>query len=420
MRIGAPQRGHGHERVEVTDGAVTGGGGATARTAATRREIGGATARREQPEVADADEAFREDVQEEAPEEFVDVERQRAHLAPVPIVLPPKRDRVVGDGDESVIRDGDAVGVPREVVQDVGGAAKGRLRVDHPRLVMERSEPRAKRGLGGQRLQGSWKREPSLTPRPAQAGDEFPAKDLPQHLHRQKEIRPRVDPPRPIGRQAARRDHTVDVRMMLQALSPGVEDHQSTNRRAQAFRIGRDLQQRRRGGLKQEVVDDALIGQREPCQRFRHREDDVDVAHRQELLLPRGHPGVTGGREALRAMPIPTAVVREGRLRALVAAIAVPAECRGSTLGDGPEDAPMVPGHPGAVRLQETIAVLAHDVGHLKGWPRHRRCFSRVRRAVSGAERVSASRGLATAWRCFWERWRYSTVCRISTWPRSS
>src|SRR5688500_7783895 len=105
-------------------------------------------------------------------------------------------------------------------------------------------------------------------------------------------------------------------------------------------------------------------------------------------------------------MPIPTAVVRERRLRALVAAIAVAAECRGSTLGDGPEDAPMVPGYPGAVHLQDTIAVLAHDVSQLERWPRHRRCFSRVRRAVSGAERVSASRGLATAWRCFWERWR--------------
>jgi hypothetical protein len=44
----------------------------------------------------------------------------------------------------------------------------------------------------------------------------------------------------------------------------------------------------------------------------------------------------------------------------------------------------MLPGDPGAVRLQKTIAVLAHDVGHLKGWPRHRLCFRRVRRAVSG------------------------------------
>ena len=132
----------------VADGAG-GGGGATARTARHVREIGGATARGEQPEVANADEAFREHVQAEAPEEFVDVERQRPDLTPVSVVLPPKRDGVVGHGDEPVIGDGDAVGVPREVVQHVGGAAKGRLRVDHPRLAIERAEPGAKGRLVG-------------------------------------------------------------------------------------------------------------------------------------------------------------------------------------------------------------------------------------------------------------------------------
>ena len=89
---------------------------------------------------------------EEAPEEFVDVERERANLAPVPIVLLPKRDCVIRDGDEPVIGEGDAVRVPREVVEHMGGAAKGWLRVDDPRLTMERSEPRAKGGLTGQRL----------------------------------------------------------------------------------------------------------------------------------------------------------------------------------------------------------------------------------------------------------------------------
>ena len=154
---------------------------------------------------------------------------------------------------------------------------------------------------------------------------------------------------------------------MLQALSPGVQDHESANSRAQACRVGRDAEQRFRRGLKQEVVRDAFIGQREARQRLRHREDAVHIAHRQQFLLARRHPGVAGGGEALGTMPIPTAVVREGRLRALVAAIAVSAECRRSTLGDGPEDAPMVPGHPGAVCLQEMIAVLAHDVGPSKG-----------------------------------------------------
>jgi len=161
-------------------------------------------------------------------------------------------------------------------------------------------------------------------------------------------------------------------------------------------------------------------GIRWTVERLGHREDEVRVADRQQLLLPRRHPGVASRGEALRAMTVPTAVVREGRLCTLVAAIAVPAECRRSILGNGPKDAPMLPGYPGAVRLQKALAVLAHDVGHLEGWPRHRWCFSRVRRAVSGAERVSASRGFAMACRCFCERWRYSTVCRTSTWPSSS
>ena len=341
--MGAPQRGHGHERVSVatTDGAVT---GVAARRPgpATLRQLVGAAPRREDAKVADADEAFRQDVQEEASEEFVDVERQRADLAPVAIVLPPKRDRVVGDGDEPVIGDGDAVRVPREVVQHVGGAAKGRLRVDHPRLTIERSEKRAKGGLRGQRLQGTRKREPSFAKRLAQAGDEFPAKDLPQHLDGEKEARARVDPPRAIGRETASGHDTVDMRMMLQALPPRVEDHQPADRGAEALRVGGDLEQRRRRGAEQEVVHDALVRQREARQHLRHREDDMHVADRQELLLARRDPRVAGGGEALGTMPIPTAVVREARLRALITAIAMPAQRRRAALDDRPEDAPML------------------------------------------------------------------------------
>ena len=119
-------------------------------------------------------------------------------------------------------------------------------------------------------------------------------------------------------------------------------------------------------------------------------------------------------------MAIPAAVVREGRLRTLLTPIAMPAERGGAALRDRTEHAPMLPRHPRAVGLQEAIAMSAHDVGHLEGWPRHRGCFSRDRRAVSGPEIVSASRGFATAWRCFCERWRYSAVCRMFTCPRSS
>jgi hypothetical protein len=53
--------------------------------------------------VADTDEALRQDVQEKASEEFIDVERQRTDLAPVPVVLPSKGDGVGGDGDQRVV-----------------------------------------------------------------------------------------------------------------------------------------------------------------------------------------------------------------------------------------------------------------------------------------------------------------------------
>jgi hypothetical protein len=76
-------------------------------------------------------------------------------------------------------------------------------------------------------------------------------------------------------------------------------------------------------------------------------------------------------------MSIAAAVVREDRVRALLTAITMPTQCRRSALGDDSEHASMLPSHPGLVRLQETIAVLAHDIGHLKGWPRHRLCSRR-------------------------------------------
>ncbi len=127
----------------------------------------------EEAEVADADEALREDVQEKSAQEFVGVERERADLAPVSIVLPPKRDGVVGDGDEPVIRDGDAVGVSREVVQALARAAEGRLRVDHPRVAIERSEPRTKGAPQWRAARGAREMTSAPAKSVAQAGDEF-------------------------------------------------------------------------------------------------------------------------------------------------------------------------------------------------------------------------------------------------------
>ena len=193
---------------------------------------------------------------------------------------------------------------------------------------------------------------------------------------------------------------------MLQPLPPRVQDHQPADGGPEPARIRRDLEQGGRGGAEEEVVHDALVRQREGREHRRHGEDDVDVADGQEFLLARRHPHIPRGRQALGTMPIPTAVVREARLRARLTAIAMAAQRRCAALDERTEDAPMAGREPRPVRRQKPIAVSAHDVGHLAGWPGHGCRKRRERAAVSGAETARLSSGFATACRCRCERCR--------------
>ena len=52
-------------------------------------------------------------------------------------------------------------------------------------------------------------------------------------------------------------------------------------------------------------------------------------------------------------------------------AIEMPAQGGGSAVGDGAEHTQVLRRQPGAMGLDEACPVLANDVGHLEGWPRH-------------------------------------------------
>ena len=173
--------------------------------------------------------------------------------------------------------------------------------------------------------------------------------------------------------------------MVQEILAPRVEHTQKTNRRAKMLRIGGDLEQRGRARAEEQIVDDLLVLQREPRELVRQREDDMMVADGQELLLPFGQPLVARVGQALRTVPIATRVVRDGAMGTVGAAIEMATQ-RGRTAAcDGTEHAMVLRGQPSPVRLDEAITVFSNDIGHLKGWPGHRFCSRRDRRAVSGA-----------------------------------
>jgi hypothetical protein len=79
----------------------------------------------EEAVVADADEALREDVEEEAADELRQRKGEGSH-SPAAVVLVAEGHRLVIDVQESMVGEGDAVGVAGEVLEDVLGAVEGR------------------------------------------------------------------------------------------------------------------------------------------------------------------------------------------------------------------------------------------------------------------------------------------------------
>ena len=98
-------------------------------------------------EVADADKATRQDVEQKAAEELDGVEGKGLFHSPVAVVFPGKRDAAVFELQQAVIGDGHTVGVAAEILDDLGGAAEGPFGVDDPASIRGGVQPAAE-GLG--------------------------------------------------------------------------------------------------------------------------------------------------------------------------------------------------------------------------------------------------------------------------------
>jgi len=97
----------------------------------------------------------------------------------------------------------------------------------------------------------SVKRQPTVAEGIVKQGQEFAAKQPTHYRHGQKESRPTSDPPAAVRSDASARHHTVDVRVQVQILAPGVQHREKANVGAKVLRVGRKLQQRlRRDSLR--------------------------------------------------------------------------------------------------------------------------------------------------------------------------
>jgi len=267
----------------------------------------------EETGVSNADEAPRQDVEQEPPERLVADERHHLHAVVVRIVLPPEAHDPVDDIDETVIRDRDAMRVARQVRQDARGPAKRRLGVHDPRLRMERVEEAAPgRGIC-QGRGAAGKRETVAIMGASEAVEELRATHDREGPHGEEKRRPARDPSCAVGAEGAARHDTVEVDVPGGRLAPGVEDGRDADGPTEVAGVAPEGQKGVGHGAKQEVVDEARIPLGERIEGMRKREDDVEVRDGKLLGSPSLEPPITRGRLTGLAVAIATRVVRDPR-----------------------------------------------------------------------------------------------------------
>jgi len=119
---------------------------------AAAREFGLAGAVREEAEVANADKAVGEDMEQEAANELGGRQGHDLHAVAVGIVLPAEAHDPVLEVEEALVGEGDAVGIAPEVLEDLLRAGEGRLGIDDPVVLAERGQPRREHAGGRERV----------------------------------------------------------------------------------------------------------------------------------------------------------------------------------------------------------------------------------------------------------------------------
>src|SRR5215472_6084102 len=268
------------------------------------------------------------------------------------------------------------MGVASEIVESMLGSTERRLGVDHPILSEQGSQEGCEVIGFVQRGTRAVEDEMVVAKGASQPCHELAAEDTAEDFHRQEKSGARSDPAGVVGRQSATGYDAMNVRMAFEFLPPSVEDGQESEFGAEVLGVEGHFEQGGCAGFKQQGKQPPLVLPDEGQERMRHAEDQVIVADGQQLLLTPVYPllarvGLTLGAGANAAR-----VVRDGLITAARAQIAMTTESGGTAAGDGFQQLDLWPAHACAVTITESVPCLAHDIGHLEGWPTHPLCTS--------------------------------------------
>ena len=134
------------------------------------------------------DEAAGQHMQQEAANELHGVQRHFFDLVAAPGVAPAEADSTRFEGEQSAIRDGDAVSVACEIAKHLIGPAKRGPDADHPVHMMQPGYPVLEAGRVSEFAKLAVKRQPARGECFLQIEKEFAAEEPAEGLFRQKEL----------------------------------------------------------------------------------------------------------------------------------------------------------------------------------------------------------------------------------------
>lgn len=244
----------------------------------------------QQSVIADLHELIGKYVQEKATNELEGVEGHEPGLAFLCRVTYPKGDIVCSYPYDSVVRDGHTVGVAAEVLDDMGCASERFLAVDNPLFAIKIGQvlPKGRLFLEGLDLAGE-----------SQFGcfvgffeivEKLSSKKPGKNLDWHEVVLSRRNPSPPIEGKSAACHDAVKMRMIDQALRPGVQDGDAADLSPQVTVIAGKFRDGLGSGLEEDAIDCLLVPEGERPKLFGNGKDGVHVGHGEHIFSPRLQP----------------------------------------------------------------------------------------------------------------------------------
>ena len=336
----------------------------------------------QQSVVADAGEAFWQNVQEQPANEFAACQPHDLDRVPVSIVAPAEADMLTVEIDQAIIGDGCLVGVSPEIGQDLARACERGLGVNHPVPGPQRVCQTSEGVVIGDVIDAQL----ALLAFCVEELDVLATKDPGEGSCREQEAFPgRADPACPVRAEPAIGHDAVDMDVLPEGLAPGVQDHGDAEFATEPAGSVTEFLQGAGCCLEEQLVDESRLHLREGVELMGEREHHVPVVDIEQIGTLLLDPSGLRERLALGTVPIPARCILD-RYRTTLAALALETtECGGPTGHQVAHD----PSLSGRERACLAIGVdpCVQDIGHLQCRPfgRHwRACVSPVRRERAG------------------------------------